>query len=85
MLLFIFYLFTAETLILEKVEEEKAFRSKIKGVASTRTQRRVNPGSPSGKSSDEVKPSTQTLRPEGISEVFVSCCYTPNSFWLQCE
>ncbi|CAG7826662.1 unnamed protein product [Allacma fusca] len=76
----------AESLILEQVEEEKNFRNRIKGVAATRTPRRVNAAA----ASTDVRPQPQdlplskpVLRPNGIVEVYVSCVYHPNLFWIQ--
>ena len=77
----------AETLISEKVDEEKSFRNRIKGVASTRTPRRVNPSASSNDvpTSTATDPSTASFIPNGIIEVYVSCVYHPNMFWIQRE
>ena len=77
----------AETLISEKVDEEKNFRNRIKGVASTRTPRRVNPSASSNDvpNAATAEPSAVSFIPNGIIEVYVSCVYHPNMFWIQRE
>jgi len=67
---------SARMLIFEKVEEEKRMR---KNALSNRTKRA---GGAAGASCRGGR-NSHTLLPNGVLEVFVSCVYHPNYFWIQ--
>ncbi|ODM99995.1 Tudor and KH domain-containing protein [Orchesella cincta] len=89
----------ARQLIIEKVEEERHLRKNIDMTTASRTPRRpggasLSPSSPSvslGPSGSSSTASVNTgstepalpLKQDGILEVFVSCVYHPNDFWIQ--
>ncbi|CAL8089336.1 unnamed protein product [Orchesella dallaii] len=89
----------ARQLIIEKVEEERHLRKNIDMTTASRTPRRpggISPSpsspsvslGPSGSSSSAPMNTGSTepalpLKQNGILEVFVSCVYHPNDFWIQ--
>lgn len=82
----------AKQLIMEKVDEERNLRKNIDVATASRTPRRGGGHSPS--STPLVGPSVPPgnigsaelalpIKQDGILEVFVSCVYHPNDFWIQ--
>lgn len=83
----------AKQLIIEKVEEERNLRKSIDVATASRTHRRGGGSSPSfpnppGPLAPPSAPVVSIepvlpLKQNGILEVFVSCVYHPNDFWIQ--
>ncbi len=83
----------AKQLIVEKVDEERTLRKSIDVATASRTHRRGGGGSPAfpgtagaGASAPSNSGSSEPVLPlkqDGILEVFVSCVYHPNDFWIQ--
>lgn len=85
----------AKQLIVEKVDEERTLRKSIDVATANRTHRRGGGGSPAFPGTSGAGPSATSnsgsiepvlpLKQDGILEVFVSCVYHPNDFWIQGE
>jgi hypothetical protein len=82
----------ARQMILSKVEEEQTLRRNIDIATQQRTPRRPtsvsssnSPGGPSSMNPDlsGVNGNSLPLKTNGEMEVFVSCAYHPNDFWIQ--
>lgn len=75
----------AKQMVIEKVEEERALRRNIEIVTSSRTPRRAgtNPTVSNSTNPEALNGSLPAIPRSGVFEVFVSCAFHPNDFFVQ--
>lgn len=76
----------ARQMIIEKVDEEQSMRRKIDLMTQSRAPRKSAGGgfpTTSANPSAAVNGNHQSTKQSGVLEVFVSCAYHPNDFWIQ--